>query len=144
LLIGGASVWFLADWHLPQDWIDHASVYLKVGKTFNPVDPEGFMMLPAGFLGITSGAILMAHFGGYSARGPSWKRIVRYLVGLVCLGGLGGTYTTTSKMLPFEKEQVLFTRGWQFVWMFLICFATIFLIPLLFRRLKLTDIEKNS
>ena len=70
LLAGGASVWFLADWHLPKAWIDHASVYLKAGKTLNPVDPEGLMVLPAGFLGITSGAILMAHFGGHNARVP--------------------------------------------------------------------------
>jgi hypothetical protein len=139
LLAGGVSVWFLADWQLPEEWIDHASVYLKAGKTLDPVAPEGLLVLPAGFLGITSGAILMAHFGGYNARGPAWKRVARYLVGLVCVGGLGGTYITMSKMIAFEKDQALFTRSWQFVWMFFISFAVIFLIPLLFRRLRLTE-----
>lgn len=139
LLIGGVSVKLLAHWQLPEEWIDHASVYLKAGKTLNPVDPEDVVVFTAGFLGITSGAILMTHFGGHNAGGPLWKRVMRYLVGLICVGGIGGTFITLSNMFAFEQEQILLTYNWQFVWVFLFCFAIIFLIPLLFRRLGLTE-----
>ena len=65
---------------MPQDWMTNA---LRSGVEPAPLDRAVFFTVAGTFFGFSLGAAWIRSLGGYQAHGPVWKRLVRYLVGLI-------------------------------------------------------------
>ena len=64
------------DWHPPQAWAEYAKDAVSLNAAFTT----------AGTLfGFLAGLVWLNRRGGFDAGGPLWKRILRYLLGLVGL-----------------------------------------------------------
>jgi membrane-associated phospholipid phosphatase len=64
----------ITNWQLPQAWAEYAKDALSLSGTFTT----------AGTLfGLLAGLAWFNHQGGFDASGPLWKRILRYVLGLV-------------------------------------------------------------
>ena len=133
--IGGICLGFNAAWRVPAEWLATAAVYLKKGQSLSPIGIKDIASSAGAFLGYSAGAILMTYIGGYSARGVLAKRFLRYAVGLCCILIL---FTILQALSPSPDAAVLY-GGWKFFESFLITFSMIFLVPVLFLRLKLAD-----
>ena len=127
----------LSGWSIPQDWITNA---LRVfpDQLINPLSINGAFSNAGAFFGLAAGAILIqSSQGGYDAGGPVWKRIVRYIVGLL---GLTVIYFGLSAIFPHGEDvtsQVLRYFRYALVGFWVTCLA-----PLLFLALKLADRKK--
>ncbi|MCZ7547741.1 MAG: phosphatase PAP2 family protein [Anaerolineales bacterium] len=66
---------------LPAQWIENAT--RGGGEAPNPFSLAGIVTAMGTLFGILAGAAWTASRGGFSARGPVWKRGLRYFVGLV-------------------------------------------------------------
>ena len=88
----------------------------------------------AAFMGVSSGIVLERQFVRFSSYGIMWKRISRYLLGVVVLLGLwGGLRIAFSDMEPVAI--------FRFVRYFLVGFWGGFGGPWLFVHLKLAETE---
>ena len=143
LLTGGICVKLLENWPVPAEWVQNATVYLGENTLLEPVTLKDIAGVTGGFLGFTWGAILMGSIGGFHPGGIWWKRMVRYVVGILCLSGLIAAFIFATKAFLISKEQVFLYNSWLFSWACLLCFSLTFLIPLLFLRLKLVDRKDN-
>jgi len=64
----------ITNWQLPQAWAEYAKDALSLSGTFTN----------AGTLfGLLAGLAWFNHQGGFDASGPLWKRILRYILGMV-------------------------------------------------------------
>jgi membrane-associated phospholipid phosphatase len=64
----------ITNWQLPQAWAEYAKDALSLSGTFTT----------AGTLfGLLAGLAWFNHQGGFDASGPLWKRILRYILGMV-------------------------------------------------------------
>jgi membrane-associated phospholipid phosphatase len=80
IAIGMALMTWRSSFEMPQDWITNA---LRSGTEPDPVDPNSVFTSAGTFFGLALGAAWIHSLGGYQARGPVWKRAVRYVVGLI-------------------------------------------------------------
>jgi len=141
VLIFGTGTIFLImlnGWEMPSDWIRNASVYL-------PLDKAGLksygMASVAGntgsFLGVATGAIMMARKGTFIVTGEWWIRILRLVLGLICMILLyaGLQYISPDKSMPGAYAIC------RFIGFYLIALSAVFLIPLLLIRLNLLKLK---
>lgn len=133
--IGGICVGLNVAWRVPVEWLNTAAVYLKKGETLNPIGIQSIASSAGAFLGYAAGAIFMTNLGGYDAQGTLAKRFLRYPVGFICILIL---FTILEALSPGPEATILYS-GWKYFESFLITFSMIFLIPVLFLRLKLAD-----
>jgi membrane-associated phospholipid phosphatase len=139
LVIGGICVSLLINWQIPVEWVQNVSVYLAENKTLAPVSFEVIAISTGGLLGFTLGAIFISHFGGFDTGGSWRKRALRFVFGVICTSGIGAVLIAVAKVFSLDKEQGILYHGWQFVGAFSICLSIMFLMPLLFVRLKLAE-----
>ncbi len=90
---------------LPQAWIDGA------GEAINPYSYHDLLTTTGAFFGLGLGLLFLNRQGGFSAKGTLWKRIIRYLVGLVGVLllylGLGTIFPDEIDLLSYALR---FTR----------------------------------
>jgi membrane-associated phospholipid phosphatase len=86
---------------LPAEWIDNGSI---AGATPDPFSLDVFSATAGGFFGIALGLILINRWGGFSPKGKVWKRIVRYMLGMVGImilyAGLKAVFPSGDDILP--------------------------------------------
>jgi membrane-associated phospholipid phosphatase len=111
---------------VPQAWIDGA------GEVINPFSYDGILTTSGSFLGLGLGVILLNTMDGFSAKGPFWQRILRYLVGLI---GVLAFYIGLGSIFPENGDLLSFSL--RFLRYFLIGLWISFGAPLLFKGLKL-------
>ena len=133
--IGGICVGLNVAWHVPVEWLNTAAVYLKKDQTLSPIGIKNIASSAGAFLGYSAGAILMTSMGGYNARGTLAKRFLRYVVGFCCILML---FIILEAISPGPEAAILYV-SWKYFEAFLITFSMIFIIPVLFLRLKLAD-----
>ena len=80
LLIGNLTILMLNNFEMPTDWIENGTL---AGVTPEPNNREGYTATAGSFLGICLGLIVMNQRGGFDPKGPLWKRILRYIFGMV-------------------------------------------------------------
>lgn len=80
IAVGFSAASLRQGFQIPELWISNA---LRVGPGPAPVDPNGIFTSAGTLFGLMVGVAWMMQSGGYQASGPVWKRIVRYLIGLV-------------------------------------------------------------
>lgn len=120
-------------WTIPDQWIENA----RIAFPNDPIDPfalSGVVSSAGAFFGLAAGAIFMQEKGGYSAGGDLWKRVVRYILGLI---GLVIIYFGLSSIFPHDEafpSQLL-----RFLRYGLVGFWLTYLAPLLFQRLSLAS-----
>jgi membrane-associated phospholipid phosphatase len=116
-------------WQPPQAWAQYAGQALTLSGAFTSAGT---------FFGLTTGVAWMSRLGGFSAGGAVWKRIVRYVLGLVGvlvfylgLDVLFGLIAPDAQaLLPFVLRYVRYTLVGAWV---------SFGAPWIFLRLKLAD-----
>ncbi len=112
---------------VPQAWIEGA------GEVINPYNYEGLLTTSGAFLGLGLGVILLNRTGGFSAQGSIWKRILRYLVGLI---GVLALYLGLGSIFPDDVDLISYSL--RFFRYFLIGWWISFGAPKLFTWLKLS------
>ena len=118
-----------------MEWITNASDDLagteeSIGLSVGLAAAAGNI---GGFWGAALGALLSHKKGGFDSGGLWWKRVLRSIAGLLLFAALYGTINLIS---PEESSKPLYSI-WRFCGFFVISFSAIFLIPILFIRVKL-------
>ena len=134
ILTGAIILLASGNWDMPMEWIGNASPYRLLDKTLLRSYSMASIAGNAGsFLGVTMGAILIGRAGGFQVGGSWWIRLLRIVLGLACLLLL---YTGLQKIAPGESDFLMFAT-WRFLGFYLISLLAVYLLPVLFIRLKL-------
>jgi len=136
LLLGVVFQTITKDWEMPMEWIRNSADDLA-GTGESILASLGLSALAGnsgGFLGVSLGALLCHRKGGFDPGGRAWKRMLRTLIGLVVLAAIYGIFVWTS---PDQAKELLHSV-WQFSGFFLISFSAIYLLPLVFKKLRLS------
>ncbi len=131
LLIGNLAIWGISGWQLPAEWIQTAT---NAGTPPEPFSRDGITTAAAIFFGLTSGLVLIKQHGGFDPKGVWWKRILRYLLGMVVLVGI---WAGLKAIFPSGEGFV--PQVFRFIRYGLMGFWVGAVAPLLFRWLKLAD-----
>lgn len=83
ILLGWAARLTLGSWTFPVEWADNIRITLPNGELPDPLNLDRIVSNGGVFFGMAAGAILLAKWGGYQARGAWWQLVARYLIGLV-------------------------------------------------------------
>ena len=142
IILAGATILLLTgNWKMPLDWIVNASPYLSLDKTLLRSYSMASVAGNAGsFLGIAIGAILIGRAGGFQVGGVWWIRLVRIILGLACMFLL---YLGLQKIVPGEADLLVYA-SWKFLGFYLISFLAVYLLPLLYIRLKLMNTDRRG
>jgi hypothetical protein len=110
------------------EWIKTA------GVTLAPYHYDGLFTTTGSFFGLGLGVILLFNSGNFSAQGPIWQRVLRYLVGLV---GVLVLYLGLGSLFPDDVD--LLSYSLRFFRYFLIGLWISLGAPMVFRWLKLVE-----
>lgn len=103
VILGALAIAASNDFALPPEWIANAARINKEDPT--PLSLNGVLTSAGTLFGLLVGVAWMAPRGGWQASGPAWKRVVRYLVGLVGVFllwyGLGALFPRGESLLPY-------------------------------------------
>jgi len=113
---------------LPTEWIPNG----------NPYNFENLFTTTGALFGLGLGVIFLHQSRVFTAEGPIWKRILRYLVGLV---GVLVLYLGLGSIFPDEITLASFAL--RFIRYFLIGFWISYGAPQLFTWLKLSNHKTN-
>ncbi len=131
LLIGNLTLWGLKDWQLPVEWVQTAT---QAGSPPEPFGRGAITTAAAIFFGLGSGLILIHQQGGFDPKGALWKRLVRYLVGMM---GTLALWAGLKAIFPAGEEFI--PQAFRFIRYGLIGFWVAAGAPMIFRWLNLTD-----
>ena len=112
--------------------LDPHTYQTSVFCDFNPYDFEGLMTTSGAFFGLGIGIILLYQTGWFKVDGPIWKRILRYLVGLI---GVLALYLGLKYIFPDDISVLAYVL--RFVRYFLIGVWISFGAPKFFEWIKL-------
>ncbi|MDP3183646.1 MAG: phosphatase PAP2 family protein, partial [Anaerolineales bacterium] len=76
-------LWLQANWQIPAIWLQNAARAFPEGELPAPVALSGAITPAATLFGLLAGLAWFNRRGGFSTAGPAWKRILRYVIGLV-------------------------------------------------------------
>jgi membrane-associated phospholipid phosphatase len=135
IILAGAIIHLLSgNWKMPLDWIGNASPYLSLNTTLLRSYSMASVTGNAGsFLGVAMGAIFISRAGGFQVGGVWWIRVARIILGLAFMFLL---YIGLQKIMPGEADLLVYA-AWRFLGFYLISFLAVYLLPLLYIRLKL-------
>lgn len=135
-VLGGLILVITRNWEMPLEWIQNSADDLagRNESILSSVGLEAVAGNAGGFLGTALGALLLHRRGGFDAGGRFWKRLLRALSGLVLLAAVYGIFVSTLPALEGE----LLLSAWRFTGFFMISFTAIYLLPLLFQKLRLS------
>lgn len=135
IILAGATILLLTgNWNMPSVWSANASPYLSLDRSMiRSYSMASIAGNAGGFLGVTMGAVAMSRVGGFRIDGVWWIRGLRIVVGLACMFLL---YAGFQSISPGETNLFL-SAVWRFMGFYIISFSAVFLLPLLYIRLKL-------
>jgi membrane-associated phospholipid phosphatase len=89
-------LWLRANYSLPVEWTRNAAHFFTGDDMLNPIDLEGTLGYAGTLFGFAAGLAWITPRGGFIVDGPFWKRLLRYLLGVVGLlvlwKGLGSVF----------------------------------------------------
>ena len=110
LLIGNLTILMLNNFEMPTDWIENGTL---AGTTPDPITRDGFTTAAGVFLGLSLGLIMMNQRGGFNPKGLLWKRILRYILGIVgalaIWAGLKAIFPSGEGLIPQTLRMVRYT-----------------------------------
>lgn len=139
VLAGLLTRWALGEWSVPQSWITLAARAAPDSDPIAPLVISGLVGNAGVFFGLAWGAIWLKKSGWFDARGPLWKLVVRFLLGiagvLILWMGLGQVFPRGETWLPLMLRYIRYTLTGLWV-------AGI--APMLFIRLRLAEKAKKE
>ena len=113
LIMIGLGVWQvnrLDGFVIPQEWIDNA---LRAGEAPDPISLDGFITSAGTLFGLGAGLAWLSTRGGYNASGPTEKRALRYVIGLIGIlilwMGLGQVFPRDDNLISFVLRYFRYT-----------------------------------
>lgn len=104
------------------------------GCAVSPFSFDGLLTTTGAFFGLGLGVILLYQTGWFKVDGPAWKRILRYLVGLI---GVLALYLGLDSIFPDDLSVISYI--FRFIRYFLIGLWISFGAPKFFGWVKLSD-----
>lgn len=133
-LLASAS---LESWQVPESWVQNALAI--TGEAPDPLSLGGALQIAGTIFGMGAGAAWLHHAGGFRADGPAWKRLVRYLVGLIGVFllwyGLGAIFPRHEDWVSYSLRYLRYALVGAWVMAG---------APALFLRLKLSERALSS
>jgi membrane-associated phospholipid phosphatase len=135
IILAGAIILLITrNWDMPADWIRNASSIHSLDTNLLRAYSMASVAGNAGsFLGVSIGAVLMGKAGGFTVNGKWWVRLLRIVLGLVSMFLL---YAGLQTIAPGEANLSAYAI-WRFMGFYVISFSAVYLLPILFVRLKL-------
>ncbi len=138
ILVGGLILGALSSFEIPSDWIENALID-QPDDLPDPLNLKSVITPSATLFGLGAGVLLLNTRGGYSAKGDWWKRLLRYLVGIVGVfliwAGLDAIFPEGSSFLAYSLRYIRYAL----LGLWISAGA-----PLMFWRLKLASPVKNE
>ncbi len=131
LLVLGAK-WMAGPWEMNPEWADRAG-------EVDPYNLDGIFTIGGTWFGMLSGFLILTRTKGhFLASQGGWRRLVRFIVGLIGILvlylGLGQVFPRDANFIGFGLRFVRYTLiGWWVSW----------LGPLVFEKLRLLNFEKK-
>jgi membrane-associated phospholipid phosphatase len=111
LLSLSLAISWLAYRPVPAEWIAGAAT-VAAEEPIDPRNPLNIIAAAGTLLGLSLGGVLLQNWGGFSAKGVVWKRLLRYLLGIVGAGFLffvlGGAFETANSVPAYIGYYLLF------------------------------------
>jgi hypothetical protein len=135
LVLIGASVRLALDqWQMPGSWVQLAAQAAPDAEPIDPLAISGLVSQAGVFFGLSMGAILLKGLGGFDAGGEAWKRLARFLVGVlgvfIIWNGLGAVFPRGEYLLAYALRYLRYA---------LVGFWVAGAAPYLFIRLRLAQ-----
>jgi len=128
----------LGSWTIPDDWVKNASFAFPGEPLINPLSFSNLLTSTGAFFGLAAGWIWIDALGGFSIKGQWYKRLARYILGVV---GVLILYKGLGYFLPEAETLVSYTL--HYLQYALIGFWMSGVAPWLFITLKLaTHVEQ--
>jgi membrane-associated phospholipid phosphatase len=134
ILLGALLVFLARDFVIPAEWVVNATRDGNAAPDPFTASMQPLITAAAALFGLWSGLAWMARRGRFDAAGPLWKRLVRYLVGLLIVIIL---YAGTKAIFP--SGDTLVPASFRFVRYALVGFWVSGGAPWTFARLHLTE-----
>ncbi len=121
-----AARWSAGEWQLPAQWAERAG-------DIDPFSLDGTFTFAGSWLGVLIGYVILSHTrGGFEASAGSWRRVVRFLVGIVVVAvlwfGLGELFPREANVVSYALRTLRY--GIMGLWV-------TWLAPLVFERMGL-------
>jgi membrane-associated phospholipid phosphatase len=97
LVIGIGLVPITQEWRIPDSLADPGATPPLTNDALNENYISGLITSVAALFGFSIGAIWISRYGGFSAEGKIWQRIVRSIIGIF---GVGVIYAGLSYLFP--------------------------------------------
>jgi len=137
ILAGLLLIKFLDAWKMPVAWTQNASEYLILDKDgLMAYGLTSIMGNAGGFLGVCMGAIFMKRKGDFRVNGDWRIRLLRVMIGLV---GIASIFIVVMVLSPMMSNSIM-KAALRFMGFYLISFSAIYLLPLLFLKMKLLKV----
>ena len=144
LVIFAFSLWILiigvfvreisSGWQLPQTWVENARLAFPGEDLIDPFRLSPLILTTGVLFGLGSGGFWLFTRGGFNAKGIWWKRILRFVIGVVGVVvlwmGLGAILPEPNSFVGF----VLYYLQYALIGLWVSALA-----PLLFIRLGLAE-----
>ena len=134
LLVGQVILLFVGNWQTPAAWAQNAATAAPDAEPLSPFAFSGLVTTTAGFFGMGAGAVVMKSLGGFSAKGTLWKRILRYVLGII---GVIVLYLGMKAVFPSGDD--LFGYVFRFVRYGIVTAWTAFFAPWIFIKIGLAE-----
>ena len=125
------------DWQLPHTWIENAKLAFPLEELIDPFSIFPLMRTCGVLFGLTAGALWLSARGGFSSQGSWWKRILRFLIGVV---GVVILWMGLGAIIPDLENYLGYALYYS--WYAVIGLWISALAPLVFLRLNLAQPKK--
>ena len=113
LLLGGIGVLarsFNIGWDMSAEWLTNAIAASPDGTAPDPMALSTLITNAGAFFGLASGAVWIERQGGFDPGGLAWKRLARFLLGVLGVAilwfGLGMVFPCGESFLPYVLRYI--------------------------------------
>ncbi|MGD2158457.1 MAG: phosphatase PAP2 family protein [Anaerolineales bacterium] len=137
ILLGVISLITLGDWSIPENWIQTALINIPNSDPIEPLSLSGLITTAGALFGLATGYIIVSDRMGFDPGGVWWKRLLRYLIGVV---GVIGIWAGLDALFP--EGQTLLAYSLRYVRYCLVGVWVTGIAPELFMRLNLAKSKR--
>jgi membrane-associated phospholipid phosphatase len=139
IVIGVLILIPMKGWNIPTEWTENISTAFPESETVNPFALSSQVTLAGVFLGLSAGHTILFAGSGFNPKGLGWKRVLRYLVGIV-----GILIIWYGLDMVFPDGEALVPHIFRYIRYFLVGFWVTYLGPIIFIKLKLAEPLKQA
>jgi membrane-associated phospholipid phosphatase len=137
ILLGVIALITLGDWSIPKNWIQTVLVNIPNSDTIEPLSLAGLITTAGALFGLAVGYIIVSERMGFDPGGVWWKRLLRYLIGVV---GVIGIWAGLDALFP--EGQTLLAYSLRYVRYSLVGVWVTGFAPELFIRMNLAKSKR--